>query len=148
MPLKLEGKTKPFAPQDKIEFWGIKVPIIRSLEDFPIGARLLARDLILSYDGRSMGQLAVQLFCLATESNLNPDDRIEYTTLRKLNLTPEAQRELEEAVAKCIGPLLEHLASDLKQVFQSIEDSYELLNQVASQAGDEKNVHESTPTPS
>lgn len=143
MPLNLEGKTVPFTPQRRIELWGVKVPVIRRFEDFPLGARTRARDLIASYDGRSFGEFVLRLFCLATEANINPEDHITYEQLSRLNLTAEAYDELSKAAAEVTREFLENLASNYREILSNIQSVYD-----SAAGGDIKNAAENTATTS
>lgn len=151
MPLKINEKHVQSVfnpPREKVEFWGIKIPIITAFEDFPLGTRTAVRDLIRTYDGVNMGKMVLQLFCYASELNVNPEEQITFDWLSRQRLTPEGEQELIEASTKVTGPFLQNVAENYRTILEGIENAYaalEGLNQAQEEAeGDTKNA--TTPT--
>lgn len=90
----------------------MEVPVISDLSDLPLGLRTEARDAILRFSQGEIGigELALRLFCFATQLNRRPSDRYTYADLKKLRLDEEEEQELLTGAMRVVEPLVKKLS--------------------------------------
>lgn len=110
MGLKLKN-SKPYSPKNRIEVLGISVPVISSLDELPLGVQAEASDLLFSLSSGNIGptQWSVRMFCLATQLNRNPQERIVWTELSRMNLEPDEEQELISGALEVVKPLIDKM---------------------------------------